>query len=519
MKKLFEDIRRQNKPDLSLDRQILERAKTMRAGKKEILSEKGKEHIEMKVSMNKAESTETAIVKKNHGALIAAAAAFVLVIGGTAAAALKGSMPIEKVSESAASSVSESSVESSSLNEPAVIRTPAVTPVSDSSAAPTDEVTVETLQVTTVTKTNEEPMPPSTDPVAGWAKPFLARNSDMVGNIHIPGFDNDYEVIDFPVVQRSGIGWQYYLDHDFSGDEYRRGTLVAPDVNGRNTISPEGQPRNTVIYGYNAFDEFPETDEIYDEKNRGLMFTGLTRYQLGIDFYREHALIDYKTIYGDDGEYVIFAVFNHEGGEEQIFTANAFGYEEHGFDEWLAAVREHSFYECDINCTADDKYLTLITPVHPEYDTDYYRTVIAKKLTPQDDKQAIINSVKMKSTDSDENSQEDTLDIKETRLPIPIPSEATGTYVFDIYVDGTLSYTKTVTDAEALDVNFTYFDISMNVAEVKSENLAVYVKSMDLGEENYVYYGDCTISYDENAGFSLDSRFDEEAILSITPDE
>jgi hypothetical protein len=42
---------------------------------------------------------------------------------------------------------------------------------------------------------------------------------------------------------------------------------------------------------------------------------------------------------------------------------------------------------------------------------------------------------------------------------------------------------------------------------------------MDLGEENYVHYGDCTISYDENTGFSLDSRFDEEAILSITPDE
>ncbi|MCR5120917.1 MAG: class B sortase [Ruminococcus sp.] len=518
MKDLFNNIRRQNKPDLSLDRQILERAKTMRAGKKEMLSEKGKERIEMKVSMNKNESTGAAIVRKNHGAIIAAAAAFVLVVGGAAVAAMKGSVPIEPVKESPASSVSESSGDSSSQNE-MLEGDLAVTPVSDSSAAPTDEVTVETPQVTTVTKTNEAPMPPSTDSVAEWAKPFLARNSDTVGYIHIPGFDNGEGLnIDFPVVQRSGSEWTYYLSHDFNGDEYSRGTLVAPDDGGTNTISADGQPRNTVIYGYNAFYEPPAANEFYDEAERGLMFTGLNRYQQGIDFYREHALIDYETIYEDSGEYVIFAVFNHDADEDNIFTADAFGNAQHDFDEWLAAVKEHSFVECGINCTAADEYLTLITPVNPENDPNYYRIVIAKKLTADDDKQAIIDSAKMNFGDSEGDlTNEDLKDDRgsEMRIEIPMPEGVRGTYTIDLYKEGKLTYTAAFDHAEQYAGTF----VSMDITAKDGDKLDIYVRSDDLDVENYVKYGWIKFTYLENVGFYADSGYDDDAILGITPAE
>ena len=516
MKKLYENIRRQNTPDLSLDEQILERAKTMRAGKKEMLSVKGKEHIEMKVSMNREHSSETAIVRKNHGALIAAAAAVVMVVGGVAAAVLNDKMPVEPINKTASSNVSEQPAESSSQTE-ATDSENAVSPVSDSSSADRPETSSpeEEPTVTTIVP-DEKPSEtevPQTDLVKDWAKPYLEKNPDTVGYIHIPGFDNDeYFKIDFPVVQKSGSEWTYYLSHDFYGDDYRRGTLVAPDDGGTNTITADGQPRNTIIYGYNAFDEFPETDELYDEKERGLMFTGLKQYQQGIDFYREHALIDYKTIYEDSGEYVIFAVFTHDADEDNIFTAEAFGNAQHSFDEWISRVKSESNFECDIECTADDKYLTLITPVHPDDDPNNYRIVIAKKLTPKDDKQAIINSVRMNMGDTGEDASDNETKGTDVRIEIPLPNGLKGSYTFDLYRDGIVIATKTIEKGEEYAGTF----ISMDIVVYESETLAIYVRSNDFGKENYIHFGEyyLDLSTGEVIG---DVRTNPTDILKITP--
>ena len=77
MKKLCEEIRRQNTPALSLDKEILERAKTLRAGNKVILSEQRKERNGMNITMNKSENAAPTAVKRSYGGIVAAAAAIV----------------------------------------------------------------------------------------------------------------------------------------------------------------------------------------------------------------------------------------------------------------------------------------------------------------------------------------------------------------------------------------------------------------------------------------------------------
>ena len=494
MKKLFEDIRRQNTPDLSLDEKILERARTMRAGKKEMLSAEGKEHIEMKVSMNKAAASETAIVRKNHGALIAAAAALVMVVGGTVAAVMNGKMSVEPVSTPPAS---EQSTNSECI----------ITPVSDSSEAE------DTPTVTTFVYDEEAPAEISEkDLIKDWAKPYLEKNPDTVGYIHIPGFDSDGELkIDCPVVQRSGMDWSFYLDHDFYKQEYSMGAIVAPDMRGRTTITAVGQPWNVVLYGHNLFNELHQPESSLEGAEHGMMFSGLGNYEGGDDFYKKHALIDFKTIYQDDGEYVIFAIVDHET-EDGAFTADAFNYdEEYSFDEWLSRVRNESSINCDIECTPEDKYLTLLTPYDPE---DHQRAVIAKKLTPQDDKQAIIDSVRTNNVNNDEGSLESEETGIETRIEIPVPEGIRGSYTFDLYRDGSVIATKTIADGEEYAGTF----VSMDIVVYGSETLAIYVKSNDLGEENYIHYGKFDIEI-INGQVIGDVKVKNEDILRITPTE
>ena len=517
MKKTSSEIRRQNTPDLSLDRQILERAKHLRAGKKRILSEERKERNGMKISMNKAESSEAAIVRKTPGALIAAAAAVVMVIGGSVTAIMNGRTDIEPAANTSSSMVQPEETSAAVKQAP---EQEAVTPDTDDSTDDSGVVTtivtkeVPDAEVTTVGE--NEPVQPSPEPVAEWAKGYLAKNSDTAGYIHIPGFDNDGEYrIDQPVVQRDGDGWKYYLDHDFYGEPARRGALVTRSDFGGGMIKDGKQPDNTVIYGYNATDEEPQTDAGYDEAESSMMFTGLKQYQRGIDFYREHAVINFKSIYEEDeSEYVIFAVFNHDPTTETAFvnTTDFSGFT-FAFDNWLIAVNDASYYTCDINCTAEDKYLTLVTPVHPESDPNNCRTIIAKKLTPQDDKQAIINSVQLHAPDPvNEDTEAGENSDAEMRIEIPVPNGVRGTYSFDIYKEGNPAYSKTVTNIENKAGTFVSMDIEAN----DGDKIDIYVRSLDLEEENYVHYGWFKFTYLENVGFSSDADFDEEALLKLS---
>ena len=65
------------------------------------------------------------------------------------------------------------------------------------------------------------------------------------------------------------------------------------------------------------------------------------------------------------------------------------------FDDWISEVRKRSWYSNDIECTADDKYISLSTCTN---ETSNLRWVIvAKKMTADDNLDLIIDSYKDKA--------------------------------------------------------------------------------------------------------------------------
>lgn len=498
MKKLFEEIRKQNTPNPSLDEMILAEAEKLKAGSKLILSEKGTEQSGMNISINKTENSSAAKIKRNYGAFIAAAAAIAIVGAGAFTVINLGRAEIKPGSE----------VSAAELNE----------------------------QPSSVSVPEPEPEPaPEVREVKEWAKEYLDQNPDTVGYIHIPGFDgSDGEEIDYPVVQRDGDDWEYYLDHSFDGSEDPCGSITAVNESGKAGINENGQPQNIVLYGNSAYAD----DNITSDGS--LMFTGLKHYQLGNEFFSSHNIINFKTIYEDDAEYAVFAVFNHDADEQPIFTSPATGTDDFDFDKWITAVKNESYFECDMECTADDSYLTLVCPITSE-DADYFRTVVAKKITENDtDTQPDItesssseaqtesssseaqtesssSEAQTESSSSEaqtENSTAAVSDPVSLTLNIPLPDGLRGVYTIDVYRDGNVAYTKTIGFA---DYVFTDHE-TIDIMEKYTKQLVVYIRSEDLGQENYIRYATYNINY-ENGTCELVGEPNYSDLLAVTPAE
>ena len=119
------------------------------------------------------------------------------------------------------------------------------------------------------------------------------ENNDLVGWLSIAGM-----VIDYPVVQSEDE--EYYLHHDFYGEEDKYGCLFVKEIADIDTPGT-----NFVIYGHNMRD--------------GAMFGDLDLYRKE-DFYREHPTLTFDTLY-EERTYEIIAVFNSRvyGSEDKVF--------------------------------------------------------------------------------------------------------------------------------------------------------------------------------------------------------
>ncbi|MCR5143296.1 MAG: PASTA domain-containing protein [Ruminococcus sp.] len=99
-------------------------------------------------------------------------------------------------------------------------------------------------------------------------------------------------------------------------------------------------------------------------------------------------------------------------------------------------------------------------------------------------------------------------EIVEMTMQIPIPEGAKGSYTFDVYREGTVIYTKTVTDTSLYAGKTVNFDIYGTAKEV----LHIYVKNNDLGWDNYFRYAVYNIDYD-NKTVQLDGELNEKDFL------
>ena len=177
-----------------------------------------------------------------------------------------------------------------------------------------------------------------------------AQNDDLVGWLKAG------EGIDLPVVQSDNT---YYLDHGFTGEEDRNGTLF---LNMNNQLFPPDDV--LLIHGHNMKD--------------GSMFGTLPKFEQ-YDYAKEHPLVTFQTIYDEEPVYYVpVSVFNasmlpdhsryfditqivfpdDEAGE--VTDSSTFR-QSSAFKAYLDELRAVSLWESPVDVNVDDKLLMLIT--------------------------------------------------------------------------------------------------------------------------------------------------------------
>lgn len=181
------------------------------------------------------------------------------------------------------------------------------------------------------------------------------RNHDFIGWLTIDG-----TVIDYPVMQ-TPADEEYYIYRNFDGEYSNAGTLFI------DTSSDVQKPSDSIlIYGHNM--------------KTGKMFHELLSYE-DEDFYNEHKLIRFDTIYGD-GTYEVIAAFR-----TKIFDKDYTGFKyyqffdasnEEEFKSYVEGCKSMTPYKISTDAEYGDKLITLSTCAY--HDTNGRFVVVAKKL-------------------------------------------------------------------------------------------------------------------------------------------
>lgn len=186
---------------------------------------------------------------------------------------------------------------------------------------------------------------------------FYKRYPDLFGWLKISGTQ-----IDHPVMQSDdevrGERY-YYLHRDYTGQQSEAGSLFV-----ENASSCFPQDDNTVVYGHNM--------------SNGLNFGILEQYK-DAEFYRNHPLIQYDTIY-ETGTYQIAAVLITRilyQDEEGFRYYRFYNYHtEQEFQECTDFVKENQLYDTGEQLQYGDQLLMLSTC---EYSKPNGRLVIVAK--------------------------------------------------------------------------------------------------------------------------------------------
>lgn len=162
------------------------------------------------------------------------------------------------------------------------------------------------------------------------------ENHDLVGWLSIEGMK-----IDYPVMQ--GKGDEYYLHHDFYGNDSKYGCLYVK------TCADVENGTNFIIYGHNMKD--------------GSMFGDLDLY-VKESFYQEHPEISFDTLY-ENRTYDIVAVFRSQvyNADDDVFKYYQF-YEaqtQEEFEDFYDNIKALSLYDTGVDAQFGDTFLTLST--------------------------------------------------------------------------------------------------------------------------------------------------------------
>jgi sortase B len=189
--------------------------------------------------------------------------------------------------------------------------------------------------------------------VPGEILPKLAslheENPDLVGWLKIPD-----TILDYPVMWTAGDN-DYYLSHDFYGNESKSGLLVLDK-----RCSPDGSGMHLLIHGHNmkAGDMFGQLGDYVSEK-----------------FYLKHRTILYDTLY-EEREYEVMSVFrssiNENDTDFKYYEYINFSSED-DFNIYYLNAKAASLYETGVFAVYGDELITLSTC---EYSKENGRLVV-----------------------------------------------------------------------------------------------------------------------------------------------
>lgn len=206
-------------------------------------------------------------------------------------------------------------------------------------------------------------------------KELMKNNSDIKAWMKIEGTN-----INNPVYQTTNN--DYYIDHDMNKQSSRYGALF---IDKDAAITATGNSKNVVVYGHHMRD--------------GTMFGTLKKYT-DINFYKQHPVIDFTTLYLD-ADYKVFSVFitntepEQDNGEVFNYRYPEFASEE-DFLSFVNNVKVRSIIDTGVEVDAQDELLTLSTCTY-EFD-DARLVVMARKVRAGEQNAADTSAAKVNPT-------------------------------------------------------------------------------------------------------------------------
>ena len=193
-------------------------------------------------------------------------------------------------------------------------------------------------------------------------------NPDVVGFLHIPA--KTVDDIELFVLQRDN---EFYLTHDFYGEEKKSGALFLDEAN---EIWPQDQ--HMIIYGHNM-------------KN-GTMFARLTRYK-SIDYAYNNPFVYFDTLY-EKGAYVVLAAIRLPANEmlTEGFNVRTFTFGDTSFKSFMYDIRKNALYVTNVGADENDQLLSLITCAYNEDDERFL--LITRRIRENETEESLKQMIK-----------------------------------------------------------------------------------------------------------------------------
>lgn len=319
----------------------------------------------------------------------------------------------------------------------------------------------------------------------------------------------------------------YYAISNFGPGATHTGNITIPDFVGQNIVQVEQEYKNKLI-----FDKTEEYSNDYDEGV--IMWQSQTNktvregYTLQVTVSKGQRLITVPNMVNKDAEIARseltsagFTVVTREKYDDNIAKGLVISTEPAAGTEYPEGKEVQIFVSQgpletqvkvpDVVGMTQSKAITTLKENKLNYEV--------KEIEHDGDRGKVVEQSETKGSYVDKGttviiyvSTGETQPVNLT-MQIQMPSSGIhGAYTIDVYRDGSVAYTKTITNAETVLGG----TVSIDISGKKTETLIVYIKNLETS--GYIRYATYKIDYDKET-IELDGTLAEDKLRDITPAE